>query len=177
MIVCLTLGMAFRARGRGRAMWLVLSGAAAMALWLTASRSAVAAAGVAVLLAGAWVAANRSQSRWTAVAAGGLVVVLMAIGGVQLWRESGNQLSRGSSFRAQFNETSVRMMAARPLVGVGIGQYYQASTLFLTPELAWSYGSENAHNYFLQIGAELGVPGLLLFTSFIGAAKNQSRLV
>jgi hypothetical protein len=94
----------------------------------------------------------------------------MAIGGVQLWRESGNQLSRGSSFRAQFNETSVRMMAARPLVGVGIGQYYQASTLFLTPELAWSYGSENAHNYFLQIGAELGVPGLVLFTAFIAAA-------
>jgi hypothetical protein len=71
-------------------------------------------------------------------------------------------------FRAQFNETSLRMVAARPLAGVGVGQYYRTSALFLTPQMAWTYGHENAHNYFLQTAAELGIPGLALFLVWIG---------
>jgi hypothetical protein len=42
--------------------------------------------------------------------------------------------------------------------------------LFLSPQIAWVYGFENAHNYFLQVAAELGVPGLTLFLIFIGSA-------
>ncbi len=61
------------------------------------------------------------------------------------------------------------MMTARPLFGVGMGQYPRASRLFLSPQLAWSYGAENAHNYFLQIGAELGLVGLTLFAAWAGA--------
>jgi hypothetical protein len=60
------------------------------------------------------------------------------------------------------------MIRARPLFGVGVGQYYPTSSLFLSPELAWRYGFENAHNYFLQIGAELGVAGLVVFLAWIG---------
>jgi hypothetical protein len=76
---------------------------------------------------------------------------------------------RGAGFRTQFNETSARMIAARPLFGVGVGQYYRTSTLFLAPQLAFSYGLENAHNNFLQVGAELGLVGLGLFVVWIGA--------
>jgi O-antigen ligase len=169
MLACLTLGMFLYARGRDRAIWLALFAANATALWLTASRSAVVAAALAVILAAAWIVSSRLKSRTQALAIGAAVVVAIAIGAVPWFRSTASQLNRGTSFRVQFNATSWRMIAARPVVGVGIGQYYPTSTLFLTPELAWNYGSENAHNYFLQIGAELGVPGLVLFSAFIGA--------
>jgi hypothetical protein len=70
---------------------------------------------------------------------------------------------RGGGFRTQFNETSLRMVASRPLGGIGIGQYYRTSALFLSPQMAWTYGHENAHNYLLQVAAELGAPGAGLF--------------
>ena len=169
MLVCLTLGMVFHARGRDRAIWLVVLAANATALWLTASRSAVVAAALVVILAAAWRMSSRLKSRTQAIAIGTVAIVVIAIGAVLFWKSTANQLNRGTTFRVQFNATSWRMIAARPLVGVGIGQYYPASTLFLTPELAWNYGAENAHNYFLQIGAELGIPGLVLFSAVIGA--------
>jgi hypothetical protein len=50
-----------------------------------------------------------------------------------------------------------------------VGQYYRLSPLFLSPQLAWTYGSENAHNFFLQIGGELGLVGLALFGAWIGS--------
>src|SRR5436190_404421 len=80
---------------------------------------------------------------------------------------------RGGGFREQFYAASVRMMAARPLAGVGAGQYAASSMLFLSPQLAWSYGNENAHNYFLQIGGELGIPGLALFLVWTGAGLTM----
>ena len=169
MLVCLTLGMILYARGRERAIWAVMFAANATALWLTASRSAVVAASLAVIVAAAWMISSRLKSRTQIMVIGAAAIVVIAIGVVPLWKSTANQLNRGTTFRVQFNSTSWRMIAARPLIGVGIGQYYPASTLFLTPELAWNYGSENAHNYFLQIGAELGAPGLLLFSAFIGA--------
>ena len=77
---------------------------------------------------------------------------------------------RGGGFRQQFFQTSLRMIGARPLFGVGEGQYYPASPMFLSPQLAWTYGFENAHNYFLQVGGELGLVGLGLFFLWMGSA-------
>src|SRR5579864_7728730 len=66
------------------------------------------------------------------------------------------------------------MIGARPVFGVGVGQYYPMSSLFLSPQLAWTYGSENAHNYFLQIGGELGLVGLGLFGVWLGSMIVRS---
>lgn len=170
MLACLSLGMALRARGRGRAAWLLAAAANASGVWLSTSRSAlgvtVAAASVLIV----WSAAARLRSRLAAgIAAAALA--LAAIGGAgYMWRTSHDQLTRGGSLRAQFTETSVRMIAERPIVGVGIGQYYRQSSLFMTPQLAWFYGAENAHDYFLQIAAELGLPGLAIFSALFAAA-------
>jgi hypothetical protein len=102
-----------------------------------------------------------------------LVLLLIALAGASLLRVrqiEHDPTYRGAGFREQFVESSLRMMAARPWFGVGIGQYRRMSSLFLSPQLAWTYGIENAHNYFLQIGGELGVVGLGLFVVWLGAA-------
>jgi hypothetical protein len=84
------------------------------------------------------------------------------------------QVNFGVDYRQQFYATSARMIEARPLFGVGVGQYYRTSAVFLSPQLAWNYGSENAHNNFLQIGAEIGLVGLGLFVAWIGVGLART---
>jgi hypothetical protein len=61
------------------------------------------------------------------------------------------------------------MIAARPMLGVGVGRYYRMSMLALPPSLAWLYGQENAHDYFLQTAAELGLVGAAAFLWMLAA--------
>jgi O-antigen ligase len=141
-------------------LWLAAAGAEAAALWATGSRTGVAVAAImfcvaAVLAATAWA---RPRARTVTFAV--LAVAAVTAGA---WRARTLQNDPGTSFRRQFTIASVHMIAARPALGVGIGQYYDTSPLFLTPEMAWVYGSQNAHNYFLQIGGELGLVGLAFF--------------
>ena len=169
MIACLALGMAWRERAYRRAIWLGLAGASGVGLWFSESRSALGAAAVVVVGAAMWAATSRFGIRARAAT---LAVVLIALLGGAFVRArflETDPTYRGSGFREQFTRTSLRMIGARPFFGVGEGQYYQASPLFLSPQLAWTYGAENAHNFFLQLGGELGLVGLSLFVIWLGA--------
>ena len=76
------------------------------------------------------------------------------------WARSPPSSAAGSlAFRRSFNEASLRMWASRPVFGVGIGQYRLWSAHYFSPELRRSYPRENAHNSFMQLGAELGLAG------------------
>ena len=168
MMLCLFLGMAAWAAGSRRALWLAAAFATVVGLWLSVSRSAAAAAAIVIALAVAWktTAAWRPSTR--AIALVSVLAAALALGGARVYLLEQDPTYPGARFRTQFNATSLRMMAARPLFGVGVGQYYRTSPLFLSPQLAWAYGAENAHNYFLQVGAELGVAGLGLFSAWVG---------
>jgi O-antigen ligase len=168
MILCLILGMAARSRGRGRAAWMAAAVVVGLGLWLSHSRTAVAAAMVAIAGAVAWFVSSSWRPTIRAITLGSLVVAALALGGARVYLLEQDPAFRGAGFRGQFNATSLRMIAARPLFGVGMGRYYHTSPLFLSPQLAWTYGAENAHNYFLQVAAELGLPGLGLFAAWIG---------
>ncbi len=174
MLTSLSIGMALRARGRARVVWLAVAAVNASGVWLSASRTALVVTAAALIAIALWSAAARWRSRAVALAAAGVLLTGAIGGAVYLWRTSGDQLSRGSTLRAQFNETSARMIAERPLVGVGVGQYFRLSSLFMTPQLSWFYGSENAHNYFLQVAAELGLPGLALFAWLLATAFSRT---
>jgi len=166
MILCLALGMSARARGdRARVAWFGAAAIVAVGLWFTQSRAAMAAATFAVLGAAAWFAGARLQSRRRAMAIAGVLLAVFVALAFRLHQES-----FGVDYRRQFYAASWRMIRARPFAGVGIGQYYAASALFFPPELASVYGFENAHNNFLQVAGELGVPGLALFVVWLGAA-------
>jgi O-antigen ligase len=174
MMLCLFLGMAAWAAGGRRALWLVAAFATAVGLWLSVSRSAAASAAIVIALALAWktTAAWRPSTR--AIALVSVLAAALAIGGARVYLLEQDPTYPGARFRTQFNATSFRMIAARPLFGVGVGQYYRTSPLFLSPQLAWAYGAENAHNYFLQVAAELGVLGLALFCAWIGVVVGRS---
>jgi O-antigen ligase len=173
MIALLGVGMALRAEGRARVLWGAAAAANLAGLWMSASRSAMAATAVTAAGAAIWVCTTRWKPAARAIATTILLVAALAVGTWWAW-----QLTRvgyrGVDLRQQFNATSGRMIQASPVFGVGVGQYYPLSSLFFTPELAWTYGQENAHNYFLQVGAELGLLGLGLFAAWLAAGAVRA---
>src|SRR5206468_11395396 len=130
MIACVALGMALRERGTRRGMWCGGAAAAVVGLWLTRSQTALAVGGVVIPIAIAWVFA----SRWTLTKRLAVFAMVLAVGigvgAVRAYWIRGATLYRGAGMREQFNATSVRMIAARPLAGIGVGQYLPMSPLF-----------------------------------------------
>ena len=174
MALCLAIGMAARAGGRSRVWWAAGAAAAFVGLRLTESRSAFYATATIIALGMAWAVTTRWPARIRAAGLAALLLVALGLGYARTRAIERDPTFRGAGLRQQFNATSLRMIRARPAFGVGIGQYYAASSLFLSPQLAWTYGFENAHNYFLQIGAELGVAGLVVFAAWIGVVLVRS---
>ena len=68
------------------------------------------------------------------------------------------------------------MIAAHPVFGVGLGVFKDVAPLY-NPEISKLIkGSYIAHNTFIQIGAECGLPELFLFLAMIGYALHNFRL-
>jgi O-antigen ligase len=174
MMACLALGMAVHHHGRRRGVWLCLGAASGVGLWLSDSRSALGAAGAVVAVAAIWATTSRFSARARGATLAAVMLALLGGAAVRARLLQADPDYRGMGFREQFVQTSLRMIGARPLFGVGEGQYYQSSMLFLSPELAWTYGAENAHNFFLQVGGELGLVGLGLFAIWLGAAVARA---
>jgi O-antigen ligase len=63
-----------------------------------------------------------------------------------------------------------RIFTHNPVVGVGIGCYNEANALY-APEL----GTRDAHNTYLSLAAEMGLPGLLLWLGLVGSVLAQVR--
>jgi O-antigen ligase len=169
-VTCVALGMTLRAQGRRRALWVVTAILNVLGLWLSESRAAQTATLVTVGVAAAWLLTSRWPLRSRSVALAVLLAAGVTAVGVRAALLERDSDYTGSGLRTQFNEASLRMIAAHPLWGIGVGQYYATSPLFLSPRTAYTYGRENAHNYFLQVGVELGVTGLVCFAVWMIAA-------
>jgi O-antigen ligase len=170
LVLCLALGMCMREKGNRLALWITAAGACAFGLWMTASRSAEAAAAIVVPLALGWVATHEWTQSRRAKLIGGIVAALAVVIAVAIWRIETNPANIASGFRQQFVMSSLRIIGTHPYFGIGAGQYYRDAPLFLTPQLAWAYGYENAHNNFLQITTETGIIGFALFACWIAGS-------
>jgi O-Antigen ligase len=155
LVLGISIGLALT-RARGRSAAIAASVVLAAALVLSGSRTAFVAAGVvAVYIGGVFV--FESMRVRVALAVAILVVIVAAFTAI------GRGGAESLNMRYGFTVASARMIAARPLFGVGVGRYYTTSALALPPYLAWWYGRENAHNYFLQLASELGLIGTVAF--------------
>jgi O-antigen ligase len=173
MYLVAAVWLAFTGGRRWRWLWpaaMVILGA----LWVTGSRTALAAAVVG--LAAAWFASS-GRSRRTLILGAAAGAVLIA--GVLLWNPGRNaQSSFGESFKVRraMAQIAGQAVAASPAFGIGLGQFRNFAREHASPELielfpAAAHG-ENAHNNFLQVLAELGAIGLLAFLWTIGAAAG-----
>jgi len=121
-------------------------------LWVAGSRTALA-----VALAGFGVGASLmgpGRYRKLLAVVAPLVLVLVAVAAWKLYPQGRNAAgSDALAFRVLMGKAAVDMISAHPVFGVGPGHFAELSGPF----------QNNAHNNFLQIGAELGIPAAALF--------------
>jgi len=72
--------------------------------------------------------------------------------------------------RREILQTGLHIAASHPVLGVGIGCYPQANELY-APQL----GRRDAHNTYVTLAAETGLPGLLLWLGLVGSVLVQVR--
>ncbi len=66
-------------------------------------------------------------------------------------------------------QAALDMIAAHPLLGVGAGNYPAVYEEFMVP--GWTEPLGHAHNYYLNMAAETGIPGLLLYVVLLAVAS------
>lgn len=159
LVFCVAIGLAAAVRD-SRIPLLVAAALIANGLRLTGSRAALMSAALMVCVAiGAMVLRRVRLLRPSALA---IVTATSAIA-LAFFIVRSPEVAPSLEMRTGFARASAKIIAARPLFGVGEGRYYDISALVLPPSLGWAYGRENAHNYFLQVTAELGVVGIAAF--------------
>ncbi len=168
----ITLGLAVASPVR-RLMWLAAGAPLIAALYLTGSRSVLAAAFAGLVVLVLVVARLGSRSARAVLAAALVVVAVMVASYPWLTGRdvAGDMAKRSLQVRLELVRTSLRIMAIRPLFGVGIDRYHLWSGGLASPELRALFPArKTAHNDFLRVGAELGLVGLALFLWILAAA-------
>jgi O-antigen ligase len=120
----------------------------------------------------------------------GVVVALLLVGtaGAQYWTfistmfhptEDYNWTGNSSSGRMDVWQRGIGYMVANPITGVGIGAFPVAegtiSPLAGLQDYDIGVKWSAAHNSFVQVGAELGIPGLLVFLALVLTGLRSAR--
>ena len=174
-LVSLALAIASRQR---RLLWVTAGLPVMAALYLTGSRSVIAAAlgGLLVLV---FVSARHRTATLKRVAVFALVAVVIMIVSYP-WLTGRDVIGETAAIsmktRWELARTTLRVIETRPLFGIGFDRYHLFADRFASPELnAMWHGRKNPHNDFLRLTADLGVFGLGLFVWILGAAALRIR--
>jgi hypothetical protein len=152
------------------------------ALWITGSRVALAAAflgALVVILGRRYGGGLRWPPSRRAILTACAALLVMFVSMVFLLSAARHGSFRYSVVtRAGLIEAGLRMVGDRPLLGVGVSQYYALFPRYVPDdldrlfqqELGYEITHENAHNQFVQVLAELGVLGLAAFLALLACA-------
>lgn len=169
------LGIAM-ASPRRRLAWLACGVPLVAGLYLTGSRSVIAAAlgGLVVLVI---IVVRRTTVPVRGVVAFAVVVVVAVLISFRwvIGHDVAGETARQSlTVRVELIRAGLRVIATRPVFGVGIDRFWMLAGSLASPELhaLWA-GRMNPHNDFLRIGAELGLVGLGLFVWILAAAGRR----
>jgi hypothetical protein len=169
------LGMAL-APSRRRLVWLGAGVPLIAALYLTGSRSGIAAVLVGLVVLIFNVLRQRTvRARRVVVFAVFAVAVMVLSYRWMSGRDVAGEMARQSlTVRVELIRTGLRVIAARPIFGVGMDHFYLVAGPLASPELRALWGGRmNPHNDFLRFGAELGLVGLGLFLWILVAAGRR----
>lgn len=154
----------------------------AFAVFISQSRGGLLA--LMVMAALAWMN-SRHKMRLTAGFAAAAVFMLAIGPGKTLQRfeqiqiQGAAQSGAGISTRARFElgRAGIRMMEAHPVFGVGLGQF-KANEIQYNPVLdSLEAHPHIAHNTYVQLGAEGGIPTLALYLAILGVTLATFRSV
>jgi O-antigen ligase len=172
MLLLIAFSLAWEDRPK-RGIWAAAGAVSGLALWMTASRTAMVAVLIIAVICAAVLVLRRSTHR-IAVAAIAIVALVGSIAFVIRFLTVdffSVEAIEAIGIRRTFLLVTVRMLEWQPAFGVGIGQYQLWSPHFIPTELSeTSYARENAHNQFAQIAGELGIVGLATFVGALGVS-------
>jgi len=165
--------MLFPAAGlmmRSRAAAVLAAPLIAAGLWLTGSRIALAATLIAALLGGVVIMHRHNRLRPLPLL--GILGLTAAIGvaGWNWYPEGRNLATRAYALkiRIDMGQAGLKLAAEEPVFGIGPGRFRP---------LADKYAeiNENAHNNFIQVLAEYGAIGLVLFVTAVLSSLGSPR--
>ncbi len=155
---------------RRRAVWVVICVWPLVVLAFALAQSRAAIGAVIVVLGAVAVELLARRRQWVRLVA---VVALVVATGVGTWRlTEASHVSIGvaGGIRREMATVALRMSAAHPWFGVGMGRYASTSQAFITADAPALYAftkhgeqGENAHNSLLQTLVELGAPACAVF--------------
>ncbi|MCA1562171.1 MAG: O-antigen ligase family protein, partial [Acidobacteria bacterium] len=180
--LAVAIALASSAERAWRLLWITASAVIACGLWISGSRVAILA-GLAAAAGAGMIALARKRIPVAALAAAAAVAVVGAVAVLYLPARGTQQSSSiATEVRGGMARVAVRMIADRPLTGIGLSEFYRRSGEYASPELLALFPrarNENAHNNFLQIGAELGIVGLAAFAwvlvTVLSTARHEGR--
>ncbi|MDY0168170.1 MAG: O-antigen ligase family protein [Thermoguttaceae bacterium] len=174
------LGIAFVGGPTARRMVLAFLCAAPVAacLVLTKGRSAYAASAFGLLLL--WWTARQGRTKrlgWRLPLLAG-VLLAVALGGAILTggldRKVATEAGKSLGYRVQYWQSTLRMIADRPLLGCGPGNYQFEYTRYKLPEASEEVA--DPHNFPLEIWSTAGTPALLALVFALGAFFRRTPL-
>jgi O-antigen ligase len=129
------------------------------------SRAAMLAGGIVIGLM-TTMATIRSR-RYVLTAAVVMAIAVAGYAASAATRTSNASLGRAALIRQELTQVALEMTRDHPVFGVGIGRFRPLSRFYITEDLPqlrrWAPRGQNAHNNFLQVLGELGLPGLVAF--------------
>lgn len=123
--------------------------------------------------------------RWRVMATTLVAVVVLGTASQQYWQQMGTIGSdadynrTGETGRLQIWSRGIGYMLDHPLLGVGADNFGAAEGMLSPHAKRQQYGIgvrwSAAHNSFVQVGAELGLPGLAFYLALLGATVGGLR--
>ena len=171
-----------------RSLALRVCGAAALVLltlgfvWSGSRGGFIALAAVAVFVVARY---SAIPLRWRLRATALVAVVVMASASDEYWQQM-STITSDSDYnrteeagRMQIWTRGIGYMLSNPVFGVGPGNFQAAEGTLSPQAVRQQYGIgvrwNAAHNSFVQAGAELGIPGLVIFIGIIASAFASLR--
>ena len=125
--------------------------------------------------------------RWRVAVTVLVGLVVLGAASDQYWTQMGTILSDADynrtdeSGRMQIWRRGLGYMLSNPILGVGPGNFQAAEGMLSPFATRQQFGIgvrwNAAHNSYIQVGAELGIPGLCMFVGVIGGAFAALRRV